>query len=173
MRAALKVLFILVALGAASCGRPDGVPTVVLVVRHAEKASDAEDSPLTEAGAQRAQALARLAEGAGVSAVYSSQFRRNLDTVKPFAERAGINVAQAPVNLQSPGGYGKALAADILDKHAGRTVLVVGHANTVGATVEALAGRPAPPGDVQYGDLFVVVVPRAGAPMSLKAQYGM
>jgi broad specificity phosphatase PhoE len=108
-----------------------------------------------------------------VRAVYSSQFRRNLDTARPLSERAALAVTQMPVNLQSPGDYGRVLARDILEKHAGQTVVVVGHANTVAATVEGLTGRPAPLGDIQYADLFVVVVPRDGEAKLIRAQYGL
>ena len=171
MRTVAYVLLLLAAFGAASCSRAPEGATTVIVVRHAEKASDADDSPLTEAGSQRAQALARVAEGAGVRAIYSSQFKRNLDTAAPVAQRFGLTVTQMPVNLQNPGDYGQALARDILEKHTGRTVVVVGHANTVGATVEALARRPAQLGDIQYTDLFVVVVPGEGDAKLIRAQY--
>lgn len=172
MKAAVKIWLVALALGAAACARAPQGPTTVIVVRHAEKASDAEDSPLTDAGAKAAQALARVAEGASVAAVYSSQFRRNLDTARPLAERAGVPVTQAPVDLRNPGDYGPRLAGEILRRHAGQTVVVVGHANTVGATVDALAGRQHQLGDVQYGDLFVVILPAAGPARVLRAQFG-
>lgn len=173
MKAAVTYLVVLLALGLAACGRAEPKPTTVVLVRHAEKASDAEDSPLTEAGAQRAQALVRVAEGAGVSAIYSSQFRRNRDTARPLSERAGVSVTEAPVNLSGPGDYGKTLARDILDRHAGGTVVVVGHANTIAATVEGLTGRPAQIEGVEYHDLFIVTVPPSGPAGLIKAQYGL
>lgn len=172
MKAATKYVVILLALGLAACGRPEPSATTVIIVRHAEKASDAADSPLTDAGSQRARALVRATEGAGVSAVYSSQFRRNLDTARPFSDRLGVAVTEFPVNLESPGDYGKTLARDILDKHAGKTVVVVGHGNTIAATVEGLTGRPAQIESVEYHDLFVVTVPPAGPARLIKAQYG-
>lgn len=174
MKAAITYLVILLALGLAGCGQGQSQgATTVLIVRHAEKASDAPDSPLTEAGIQRAQALVRAAENAGVNAVYSSQFKRNRDTAQPLSERAGVAVAQAPVNLDSPGDYGKTLAKDILDKHAGQTVVVVGHGNTIAATVEGLTGRPAQIDNIEYHDLFIVTVSPSGAAKLIKAQYGL
>lgn len=175
MKAATKILILLLAFGMLSCSRPQQQQssTIVLIVRHAEKASDAEDSPLTEAGVQRAQALVRVAEDAGVGAIYSTQFKRNRDTAQPFSTRSGVSVTELPVNLQHPGDYGKRLAKDILEKHAGRTVLVIGHGNTIASTIEGLTNRAAQIGDVQYGNLFIVTVPPTGAASLIKAQYGL
>lgn len=172
MKRATSFIVLILALGAASCARPQQGSTVVLVVRHAEKASDAEDSPLTEAGEQRARALAVVAAGAGVGAIYTSQFRRNHDTARPLAERAGVAVTEAPVNLQSPGDYAKRLAAEIVEKHRGQTVVVVGHGNTIASTVEALTGRAQQLGEIQYGDLLIVTVPPSGPAGLIRAQYG-
>ena len=173
MKVARNILILLLALGTLSCSRPQPSPTVVLIVRHAEKASDAEDSPLTEAGQQRAQALVRVAEDAGVSAIYTSQFKRNRETAKPLSDRLGVAVTEMPVNLQAPGDYGKTLAREIMQKHSGQTVIVVGHGNTISSTIEGLTGRASQVESPAYGDLFIVVVPPSGAARVVKAQYGL
>jgi broad specificity phosphatase PhoE len=173
MKRVATFLLILLALGVASCGRqPPQGSTVVLVVRHADKASDAEDSPLSDAGLQRAHALAAVAAGANVGAIYTTQFKRNHDTAQPLAEKMGVAVTEVPVNLQNPGDYGQRLARDILEKHRGQTALVVGHGNTVASIVEGLTGRPQQLGDVQYGDLLIVTVPPSGQAGLIRAQYG-
>jgi broad specificity phosphatase PhoE len=169
------VLALLFALTLVSCGKPQPArpSTIVLVVRHAEKASDAEDSPLTEDGARRSQALVRVAEGAGVSAIYTTQFRRNRDTAQPISDRLKIPVTELSIqDLQKPGDYGKTLAREITEKHAGQTVLVVGHSNTIPLILEALTGSPAPVDHAEYSDLFIVTVPPSGAAKLIKAQYG-
>lgn len=174
MRRAFVAFVLLLSLAAVSCdrGAPAGA-TVVLLVRHAEKASDAEDSPLTEAGGQRAQALVRAAEDAGVAAVYSTQFRRNLDTARPVSERLGVAVTEARIrDLSNPGDYGKTLAREIVSKHRGRTVLVVGHSNTIASVIEGLTGRAPALSSVEYHDLFVVTAPPEGRAGLIKAQYG-
>jgi broad specificity phosphatase PhoE len=173
MKRVVTVLLLLLALGGASCGqRQQQGSTVVLVVRHADKASDAEDSPLNEAGVRRAQALADVASNAGVSAIYTTQFKRNQDTARPLAEHTGVAVTEMPVNLQNPGDYGQRLARDIIEKHRGQTVMVVGHSNTVASIVEGLTGRAQQLGDIQYGDLLIVTVPPSGRASLIKAQYG-
>jgi broad specificity phosphatase PhoE len=172
MQKASKLILLLLAVAVVSCSSPQQRSTVVLLVRHAEKASDAEDSPLTEAGRQRALALVGVAEEAGVSAVYTSQFKRSHETAGPLAERLKVAVTEFPVDLQNPGDYGKRLAGEIIGKHSGRVVVVVGHGNTIASTVEGLTGRAASPGDIRYSDLFVVSIHPSGPATLIKAQYG-
>lgn len=173
MKKVLKIFPLLLALAIFSCNRTQPGPTVVLIVRHAEKATDAEDSPLTDAGTARAQALVNVAENAGVSAIYTTQFRRNHDTAKPISERTNVAVTEMPVDLQNPGDYGKRLASDILEKHRGQTILVVGHSNTVPLIIEALTGRGGLVSSVEYHDLFIVTIPPSGQASLIKAEYGL
>lgn len=105
MKRVVTVLVLLLAVCVASCSRQQQGSTVVLIVRHAEKASDAEDSPLNEAGTQRALALAGVVQDAGVRAIYTTQFKRNYDTAQPLAARTGVAVMEMPVDLQNPGDY--------------------------------------------------------------------
>ena len=172
MKRVATALVLLLFCLAVACNRPQQGSTVVLIVRHAEKASDADDSPLTEAGVQRAQALAGVAQDAGVSAIYTTQFKRNRDTAQPLAERLGVAPTEVPVNLQSPGDYGQRLAREMVEKHRGQTVLVIGHGNTIASIVEWLTGRNPQLGDVQYSDLLVVTVPPSGTASLIRAQYG-
>jgi broad specificity phosphatase PhoE len=171
MKTATHILVFLLAVSAVSCGHTRTSSTIVLIVRHAEKASDAEDSPLTEAGMRRSQALVRVAADAGVSAIYSTQFKRSRDTVQPLAERLGVGITEVPVDLQSPGDYGKLLAKEIMEKHSGQTVVVVGHGNTIPSIVEGLTGRSASLGDIAYSDLLVINHSSGSAKVT-KAQYG-
>ena len=173
MKRASAFFLVLLVFGFCSCNRPQPGTTTILIVRHAEKASDDEDSPLTDAGRARAQALVRVAEDAGVSVIYSTQFQRNRDTAKPLSERLGVAITEVPVNLPAPGDYGKTLAREILEKHSGRTVLVVGHGNTIASIVEGLLGRSPKIDGVEYHDLFIVNVPASGTPQLIKARYGL
>lgn len=173
MKKPWTILILLLATSLVSCNRPQPASTTILIVRHAEKASDADDSPLTEVGRQRAQALVQVAGDAGVSAIYSTQFNRNRETAQPIAERLGLTVTEVSVNLQSPGDYGKRLAGEILEKHKGQTVLVIGHGNTIGSIMEGLSGRAIPMDGVEYHALFIVTVPPSGSAGIIKAQYGL
>ncbi len=66
-----------------------------------------------------------------------------------------------------------ALAREILAKHAGGIVVVVGHSNTVPAVVQALGGAAVPEiPEREYHNLFVVVIPSTGPPSTIRARYG-
>ncbi len=151
-----------------------GQDTVVMVVRHAEKAAGpAGDPPLTEAGRQRAQSLIDAAGDAGVTAIYSSQFKRTQETVAPLAAHLGISVTTIEISRANLETYPKQLAEAILADHRGETVVVVNHSNTVPLIVEALGGGPVSEiTEEEYDHFFVVIIPATGAVRTLRLQYG-
>ena len=60
---------------------PGGGAKIVFVVRHAEKrADDPRDPRLSRTGVERASALAAMLAHAGVTHLYSSEFRRTHET---------------------------------------------------------------------------------------------
>ena len=127
--------------GAAQAGAAQGAVTVI-IVRHAERAdTDPRDPPLDSIGRVRADALAEAIGGAGVQAIYVTQYRRTLETAEPLARALGLTpqviAAGNPVKA-----HAVAVARTLLEKHRGQTVLVVGHSNTVGLIARAL-GAPA------------------------------
>ena len=150
---------------------PEAPPTVVLLVRHAEKAAQpAQDPPLSEAGAARAQALVAVARDAGVSAIITTQYVRTKSTAEPTA--TALKVAPQVVQAGPMPQHAKAVAEEIM-KHAGKTVLVVGHSNTVPAIVGAL-GAPQPRDlcESEYDQIFVVVLGDTGPPRLIRSRYG-
>ena len=91
--------------------------TTVIVVRHAEKATDdPRDPSLDAAGRLRAQALAAALEDAGVTALYATQYKRTRATVEPLAQRLGLAVVERPVNSGIADAYPRELAQEILSK---------------------------------------------------------
>ncbi len=154
---AVSVLLLLVACGAQ---RPQPTPGVTfVVVRHAEKADDDPRDPmLTQAGRARAAALATLLDGQPLAAAYSTAFTRTQQTAQPSASAAGIVVTTYAGGLPAA-----EFAAQLRNRHAGGTVLVVGHSNTVPDLVAALCNcEVAPLGDGDYGNLYRVGVDGEG-----------
>jgi len=151
---------------------PDSADTVVLVVRHAEKAGPSGDVPLSDVGHARARALVSLGREAGVSAVITTQFQRTRQTGAPLAEALGITPEVANVQGTVP-EHASAIAAMVRQRHAGKSVLVVGHSNTVPAIVHALGGPRLPDiCDEVYDDLFTVIVPADGTVRVVHSRYG-
>lgn len=124
---------------------------VVYLVRHAEKADDSRDPPLSETGKARAAELARLLTDGGVTHVWSTDFDRTRSTGRPVAVAKGLEVRFYDAgDLQ---GFATQLAAT-----PGRH-LVVGHSNTTPALVRALGGNPGNlMADSEYDRLYVVTL---------------
>jgi broad specificity phosphatase PhoE len=176
MRALVLSLATLLAAGVGPGSIPPAAPsaappTVVILVRHGEKGTQpAQDPPLSEAGAERARALVAVARDAGVTAIITTQYERTRKTAEPTATALRITpevVAAGPAAV-----HGKAVADQVL-KHAGGTVLVVGHSNTIPAIVGAL-GAPLPRElcDSEYDQVFVVVLGDTGPPRLIRSKYG-
>lgn len=125
--------------------------TVIYLVRHAEKVDDSADPDLSDAGRIRAAELARVLGAAGVTAVFSSDFKRTRQTAEPLAEALGLTIAT--YDPRDP-----AATASMLRSRGGRT-LVVGHSNTVPGLVVALGGGPVNAiEDSEYDRLYIVVL---------------
>lgn len=175
-RVAARIAAVLAAV-AALAGAPAPLAsqaTTVVVVRHAEKsADDPQDPSLSPAGQQRAMALRAVMGNAPVAAVYATQYRRTRATAEPLARRNRQLVVVRPVTAANAATYAQDLAAEILSRYRGRTVVVVGHTNTVPAIVYALSGRPvAPIGETEYDRLFIVRVPASGPATLRETRYG-
>jgi broad specificity phosphatase PhoE len=145
--------------------------TTVYVVRHAEKAdAPAADPPLTAAGEARAKALADSLKNSGISAIITTQFARTKSTAAPTA--AELNVTPEIVPAMNASHIQEVAAA--VRKHAGQTVLVVGHSNTVPAIVAALgATQPAAICDPEYDNLYIVKIAADGTATVQRGHYGV
>lgn len=146
----------------------------VFVVRHAEKASDANEAsvPLSAAGTARAQKLAAMLKDAGVTAIYSTDTVRTKTTAEPLA--AARNLAIQTYDFATVGGKPdlSPLAEKLRREHARDVVLVVGHSNTIGPLLSALGCRESVSiaGD-EYDNLFVVMPRGSESPLLLRLRF--
>src|SRR5437667_9313152 len=59
---------------------------IVVIVRHAEKAANGGNDPdLSSAGQARANELARILKDSGITAIFTSEFKRTQETAAPAA----------------------------------------------------------------------------------------
>ena len=142
----------------------------VILVRHAELQGTAmaepRELPLSDKGKARAQRLADLLADAGVAAIYVTDFQRTNQTAQPLAYRI-----DRPLTTVLKGDS-RDLVARMHKEHAGQTVLVVGHTDTLPGLIKAL-GYPA---DIRiepqdYGSVFIVAPKADGTPVFLRMHY--
>lgn len=154
----MKVISILLALMLGACtqfGHETSHKTAIAaqheiyLVRHAEKQTG-DDPSLTEAGKARAETLAELLSDKGLTQIYSTNYKRTLETAAPIAERTRLEVRlYDPSDLES--------FAQVLKSTEG-VILVVGHSNTTPPLAAALGGEAGTPIDesTEYDRLYVV-----------------
>jgi broad specificity phosphatase PhoE len=108
------------------------------------------DPLLSAAGEARAAKLATVLAESGISAIFTTEFRRTQDTAKPLAAKLGL----------TPQLVKAADTAALLDRlrtaHPNDVVLVVGHSNTLPAIIDGLTGSRVTIADSQYDDLFIL-----------------
>jgi len=143
--------------------------TTVILVRHAEKKIEPAnpDPDLTPEGVERAQEIAREFGGAGINAIYATQYKRTQETVKPLSDHTGVPVTVLDSNQTNE------LLKRIQTTHRGQTIFIAGHNNTVPAMVSELSGETYPTiPDTEYDNLYIVTIYRSGKAKVLKLKYG-
>ena len=143
--------------------------TTVILVRHAEKAGASGDVPLSTAGVERANELARILAGTSIAAIYETPFLRTEQTAGPLATAHHLK----PVVIDANETYARDVVAAILRDHKGETVVVVGHSNTTPEVIKQLgiANAPSIP-DAEYDNLYIVSLADGAAPKLLALKYG-
>lgn len=146
--------------------------TTIVVVRHAEKSTDdPKDPSISDAGKERALALSAVLKDAGVAAIYVTQYKRTRQTAEPLAAKLGLSIIERPV--EDTPSYAADLAREVLAASAGKSVLIVGHSNTVPQIVHAFSGTTISPIlDGEYDHLFIIVISSSSPPRLYNLRFG-
>lgn len=162
----MKFLLPFVLLLCSACTTTQATPAEgvkFIVVRHAEKSNDGSRDPALNAkGMARAQALREALANESLQAAYATDFQRTRQTAQPAAQAHHVEV-ETYDTTQSPTEF----AARLRQHHAGGTVLVVGHSNTVPDIVSALCECESPPLDETVYDRLSIVESAVGQPPRL------
>lgn len=143
--------------------------TTVILVRHAEKVIDPNNSDpdLSPAGQARAIEIVRMLGDAGINAIYATQYKRTQQTVKPLADKLGLPITQ--VNSKSTAE----LLSQIKSQHRGESIFIAGHNNSVPEIIAALGGPQYPTiPETEYDNIYIVTVYRTGKAKVVKMKYG-
>jgi broad specificity phosphatase PhoE len=104
---------------------------IVVIVRHGEKTTEGGTDPdLSSAGRARADALARILKDSGITAIFTSEFKRTQETATPTATSAHVT----PTVVAA-----KDTAALVAKLHQlNGNALLVGHGDTIPNLIKAL-----------------------------------
>ena len=125
---------------------------IVVIVRHAEKATNGGNDPdLSSAGRARADALAQISKDSGITAIFTTEFKRTQETAAPIA--TSTHVTPTVVAAKD--------TATLVGKlhQLNGNALVVGHGDTIPNIVKALGLNSSiniP--DADYSELFIVIL---------------
>jgi broad specificity phosphatase PhoE len=127
----------------------------IVLVRHAEKETsemtDKNEPPLTEAGKQRAERLAKIVKKYRPGAIYSTDFKRTRDTAGPIAKRRNLQVQT----------YDPKKPSDLVEaimKSKTKRFLIVGHSNTIPGLANMLGKKELFKNldDAEHGAIWIV-----------------
>lgn len=141
--------------------------TTVWIVRHGEKdtamATRANPDLNTE-GKQRAIDLATYLQKENIVQILSTDTKRTVQTAAHI---------KAPLEIYNPRSI-QMVVEKIKSTWKGKTILLVGHSNTVLETIDAMGGnRPVPLlNDDDYDYIFKVVIDDAGKATATAYQFG-
>ena len=109
--------------------------TTVYIVRHAEKLNETDTTDLTPAGYARATALAETLGNRGIDSIFSTPYYRTRQTAQALAKRIGVPVVDYSAKPT------EAIVSRV-KAIRGKTVLVVGHSNTILEIARGLGAKP-------------------------------
>ena len=128
------------------------------LIRHAEKQSDGSIDPvLTEAGKYRSEQLTRWFQDKDIKDIWSSDYHRTRDTVKPLLKQLGLALNNYDPDHQS------ALVKQLLERE--RNALIVGHSNTIPELARLLCKCKIADMDDSEHDRLIVIAVIDGATM--------
>lgn len=141
-------MMLMIALCAWSYG---GDPTLVYMVRHAEKVDSTDQAGLTEQGRARAKKLGAFFERIPLAAVYASEYNRTQRTATPVAKAAGTEVTV--ISAGKPEAFVEAVKAA-----KGKTIFVAGHSNTIPDLIHRLGGPKTNIDHSDYDNLYLLIL---------------
>ncbi len=121
----------------------------IYLVRHAEKQKVKEDPTLTSCGILRAEQIATILQHIDIKTIYSTQYKRTLQTADPIAKQKNLGVKIYPPNHLDQ------LALRLQQEKT--NALVVGHSNTTPQLAQLLADvEVAPLTEQEYQSLYLI-----------------
>ena len=141
----LALLFLNISFGQKIC-------TTYYFIRHAEKVDSSKNPDLSESGLKRAEVWNKIFSEVDFDEIYSTDYKRTVQTVSPTAATQSIQV-----KLYDPKNT---LIEDFKQETLGKKVLVVGHSNTIPKFVNQIINQNSFTDieDTTFGNLYIVTL---------------
>jgi broad specificity phosphatase PhoE len=138
----------------------------VVVVRHADKIDDTDDAVLSPTGEDQAKRLAHVLKDVGINAIYTTQFKRTIQTAAPLADSLKLKLlAYEQTDVDG-------VVKEIQQKHPKDVVMVVGHRSTVPRILKQFgASEPVALESSEYDSLFILTLPPGQSPTLLHLRF--
>jgi broad specificity phosphatase PhoE len=126
--------------------------TTYYFIRHAEKVNNSKNPDLSEIGLKRAKLWNEIFSEINLDVIYSTDFKRTLQTVTPTATNNKITIINYDPKTLDIQSFKK----NTLEKK----VLVVGHSNTIPNLVNQIINEKIynDMDDVTFGNLYIVTI---------------
>lgn len=147
----------------------DNRTTTFILLRHAEKDDTGKDPNLSVDGLSRAEALRHTLNNVRIDAIYSTGYKRTKQTVTPLATEKGIAITEYPADK----AY-RQLVDEIMEANHGKTVVIVGHSNTIPEILKVLSKMTfnVTIDESQFDNLFIVSCTDNADTVVLPLKYG-
>lgn len=145
--------------------------TIVYIVRHAEKDTSNtknNDPNLSKEGKVRAEALNDFLKAEKITAVYSTNFKRTIQTVAPVAQHNEVSINT--YDAKDPSEVARIVKSQL----ANQKVLVAGHSNTILEIVKSFGVDPPADklNDDDYDLIFQIRIDKNGSASLITKRFG-
>uniref|UniRef100_UPI00261F263E phosphoglycerate mutase family protein n=1 Tax=uncultured Flavobacterium sp. TaxID=165435 RepID=UPI00261F263E len=126
--------------------------TTVYFIRHAEKADSSPNPELSEEGIKRSVRWTKLFEKTQIDVFYTTLTRR--------AQMTCSTIATSKQKDMIFYDYAKFSIQEIIAKHSGKTILVVGHSNTIPQQINTFLGEEVyrQIDENEFGNLYTITI---------------
>ncbi len=143
--------------------------TKIFIVRHAEK-EPGKDPLLTAAGNARAGDLMRALQNEGIQKIYVSQYKRTQNTGDSLRLQLKIDTVHYTADTLCD----NLISAIMEHSDFGKSILIIGHSNTLPQIIRKLGVTDYPYGDIpdnEYDHLFMIMYKKEKAKLKVM-KYG-
>lgn len=148
----MKKYFILISLIITTWTSAQNKTTTYYFIRHAEKVDDSKNPDLSLKGLERVLLWGKIFSDINFDAVYSTDFKRTIQTVTPIATNRNLEIIKydpKKIDIQ-----------EFKKRTLGQRVLIVGHSNTTPEFVNKIIDKIiyTTIDDSVFGNLYIVTL---------------